>query len=139
MTSKRYIGKACAYCAPHGISKTEDHVVAREFFLAKDRPNLPKVPACERCNGLKSTLEHYVLTVLPLGSRHRDAKAYSKENIERRLRKNPAIRRGLSLQHSGRWERQANGLLFPIMSVDIDQDQIRALFAFIVKGLFAFH
>ena len=25
------------------------------------------------------------------------------------------------------------------MSVDVDQDQIRALFAFIVKGLFAFH
>ncbi len=139
MTSKKYIGKACAYCGREGVSKTADHVLARQFFLAKDRKNLPKVPACAECNGLKSKLENYVLTVLPLGSRHRDAKAYSEENIERRLKRNAAVRSGLSLQHSGLWERQANGLIVPIMSVDVDQDRIRSLFAFIVKGLFMFH
>lgn len=112
--------------------------MAREFFLVEDRDNLPKVPACTRCNGIKSRLETYALTVLPLGSRHCDSKTYSDENIERRLKRNDAVRSRLSLQHSGLWERQANGLLLPIMSIDIDEEQITALFAFIAKGLFTF-
>jgi hypothetical protein len=139
MASKRFIGKQCAYCSRFGISKTADHVFARQFFVEKDRQNLPKVPCCEDCNGSKSALENYALTVLPLGSRHCDAKAYSEANIERRLRRNDAIRSRLSLQHTGLWEQQSNGLLLPIMSVDIDQEKICALFALIVKGLFMFH
>jgi hypothetical protein len=140
MGSKKYSRKACAYCGRDGVSKTADHVVARQFFLASDRKNSLKVPACEDCNGLKSKLESYVLTVLPLANRHCDAKAYSEENIERRLKRNADVRSQLlSLQHSGLWERQPNGVLVPIIAVDVDQEQIRDLFAFIVKGLFMFH
>ena len=139
MTSKRFIGKQCAYCGRFGISKTADHVFARQFFVEKDRPNLPKVPSCKECNSSKSALENYALTVLPLGSRHSDARTYSEANIERRLRRNDAIRSRLSVQHPGVWEQQPNGLLLPIMSVDIDQEKICALFALIVKGLFMLH
>ena len=94
MASKKYIGKQCAYCGRDGISKTADHVFAQQFFVEKDRQGLPKVPSCNDCNGSKSTLENYALTVLPLGSRHCDARAYSEANIERRLRRNNAIRAG---------------------------------------------
>ena len=139
MACKKYIGKPCAYCSRDGISKMADHVVARQFCVEKDRPKLPKVPACEDCNRFRSRLENYALAVLPLGSRHCDARAYSEENIERRLRRNDAVRRGLSFQHSGQWERQPNGLLLPIMSVDVDQEKICALFGLIVKGLFMSH
>lgn len=137
--SKKYIGKTCAYCGREGASTTADHILARQFFLVPDRSNLPIVPACERCNGEKSLLEQYALTVLPLGSRHPDAKTYSDENIPRRLKKNVSLHAGLSLEHSGLWERRSDGLLVPIKSVGIDPEKIQELFALVVRGLFMFH
>jgi hypothetical protein len=137
--SKKYVGKTCAYCCEEGSSKTGDHVLARQFFLVQDRSNLPIVPACQRCNRYKSTLEQYALTVLPLGSRHSDAKTYSTGNIPRRLRRNVALRQRLSLQHSGLWEERTGGLLVPVMSVQIDPKKIQELFAFVVRGLFMHH
>jgi hypothetical protein len=139
VASKKYIGKACAYCGGKGISRTGDHVLAREFFLVSDRDNLPIVPACRRCNTEKSALENYALTVLPIGSRHCDVKAYSEKNIGRRLNKNAKLREQLTLEHSGLWEEQQSGLVLPVMSVSIDPDKIGALFGMIVKGLFYFH
>ncbi len=73
MPSKKYKGKTCAYCGKVGVSDTGDHVFAREFFLARHRANLPQVPACKRCNNEKSTLETYLLQILPLGANHPDA------------------------------------------------------------------
>jgi hypothetical protein len=137
--SKKYIGKTCAYCGREGASKTADHVFAKQFFLVQDRPNLPIVPACERCNSDKSLLEQYALTVLPLGSRHPDAKTYSDQNIPRRLKKNVPLQARLSLGHSGLWERRPDGLLVPIRSVGIDAEKIQKLFALVVRGLFMFH
>ena len=139
MASKKYIGKVCAYCAHAGTSKTADHVVARQFFLEKDRRNLPKVSACETCNRLKSELENYTLTVLPLASRHRDAKEYSAVNIERRLKRNEPIRRDLTVENSGMWELHSSGILVPIKSINIEQEKICTLFGLITKGLFMFH
>jgi hypothetical protein len=138
MASKKYIGKTCAYCTKEGVSETPDHVVAREFFLVKDRGNLPIVTACSKCNGEKSALEHYALSILPLGSRHADVRSYSEQNIERRLRKNPRLRSQLRFQHSGHWEVQ-KGLFLPVMSLAIDEEKIRGLFSLIVRGLFMFH
>jgi hypothetical protein len=139
MASKKYSDKPCSYCDGQARSGTADHVVAGEFFLVNDRNNLPKVPPCKKCNGLKSKLETYALTVLPLASRHCDSRIYSEQNIERRLKKNNAVRRQLSLKHSGVWERHGSGLLLPIMSVDVDEKRIQELFSFITKGLFVFH
>jgi 5-methylcytosine-specific restriction endonuclease McrA len=55
-------GKTCVYCAA-APAATMDHVFAREFFLVDRRANLPKVPACQACNGAKSDLEHYLTAV----------------------------------------------------------------------------
>jgi hypothetical protein len=138
MASKKYIGKTCGYCTREDVSETPDHVVAREFFLVKDRGNLPIVPACAKCNGDKSKLEHYALSIIPLGSRHVDARSYSAQNIDRRLRRNARLRSRLRFEHSGRWENN-KGLFLPVMSLSIDQEKIRALFSLIVRGLFMFH
>jgi hypothetical protein len=48
--------KLCAYCGK-AEATTDDHVIARTFFLENRRANLPKVPACEKCNGEKAKLE----------------------------------------------------------------------------------
>jgi hypothetical protein len=128
MASKKYIGKTCAYCTREGASETPDHVVAREFFLIKDRGNLPIVPACAECNGNKSKLEHYALSILPLGSRHVDARSYSEKNIDRRLRRNARLRSQLRFEHSGLWEGN-KGLLLPVMSLAVDEEKIRKLFS----------
>jgi hypothetical protein len=70
--SKKYKGKVCVYCGKEP-STTGDHVFAREFFLVKHRDGLPQVPSCDKCNGEKSALEHYLTAVLPFGARHRNA------------------------------------------------------------------
>ncbi|MCB1505572.1 MAG: HNH endonuclease [Hyphomicrobiaceae bacterium] len=70
MASKRYKNKTCAYCGKLGASQSGDHVFAREFFLERDRGNLPQVPACVDCNNKKSALETYLLQLMPLGANH---------------------------------------------------------------------
>ena len=87
--SKRFKGKICAYCSTRP-AVTGDHIFARAFFLEDKRDNLPQAPACAECNGLKSTLEHYLTTVLPFGGRHPGAS----ENLEKgeaRLSKKPKV------------------------------------------------
>jgi hypothetical protein len=129
----------CAYCRGEGISTAGEHVISRQFFLEQDRRNLPKVPSCDRCNTLKSDLEKYALTVLPLGSRHPDAKVYSDANLRRRLDHNKSINQRLALEPIDRWEQQASGLLLPVSSIEIEQQKITSLFEYIVRGLFVYH
>jgi hypothetical protein len=139
MASKKYHGKACSYCDRPGISIAPDHVLARKFCLEEDRQDLPQVPVCGECNTKKSALETYALTVLPLGSRHVDARKYSEENVGRRLQHNAHITSSLRLNSSGVWEQATDGLLIPVYSLELDQDKIRELVGFIVRGLFRFH
>jgi hypothetical protein len=135
---KGYSGKSCAYCGEADISSTRDHVLAREFFLKKDRGHIPAVPACIACNNAKSLLEHYALTVLPFGSRHSDALSYLEENLGRRLARNHALRRTLVFQRDGGWERHPNGLIVPAMAGTVDTEKIYELFSFIVRGLYMY-
>jgi hypothetical protein len=57
MSSKKFKGKTCIYCCIPESSECPDHVVARSFFLDRNRGNLPQVPACRSCNKKKSDLE----------------------------------------------------------------------------------
>ena len=77
---KKFKDGTCVYCATRPAT-TDDHVVARAFFLTPRRGNLPKVPARQPCNEAKSELEHYLATVLPFSGRHADAAA----NLEDRV------------------------------------------------------
>ena len=53
---KGYTDGSCVYCIERK-AEVGDHVVARQFFLPERRGNLPKVPACKRCNNDKSRLD----------------------------------------------------------------------------------
>jgi ribosomal protein L40E len=84
---KNFKGKICAYCGS-AQAATDDHIFARSLFLEGDRPDLPKAPACRKCNEAKSKLEHYVTAVLPFGGRHPQAGENLLKMVPRRLDKN---------------------------------------------------
>src|SRR5689334_21043196 len=96
--AKKYRGQKCPYCQ-HGISNSDEHVLARKFFVIEDRGKLPKAPACTRCNGLKADLERYALEVLPFGARHHAAHVTMVTEVPRRLGGNlahfRAMKRGI--------------------------------------------
>src|ERR1700722_4571914 len=98
--SKKFLGKLCVYCGRRP-STTEDHVVARGFFLPKHRDRLPKVPACAACNGDKSKLEHYLTAVLPFGSLHSEAASYLASMVPQRLEKNLKLKARLRAGFTG--------------------------------------
>jgi len=130
--SKKYKGKTCVYCGT-ASSTTADHVVAREFFLETRRNDLPKAPACERCNAEKSRLEHYLTTILPFAGRHADAFVNLETMVPKRLQKNAKLRSelvaGLAEIHD------AGGLEEYATSLPLDYIQLERLFALIAKGL----
>lgn len=97
MASKKYKNKTCAYCGKPGASQSGDHIFAREFFLERQRPHLPQVPACTSCNNTKSQLETYLLQLMPLGANHPDAHEAIRTLMPKRARNrgNKALHRAL--------------------------------------------
>src|SRR5262249_11320440 len=107
MPPPKFRDKTCVYCTTRPAT-TEDHVVARAFFLAERRGNLPAVPACQPCNNAKSRLEHSLATVLPFAGRHADAAAnLQQEVVQRRLAENQALHRKLAAGMSRDWTSEA--------------------------------
>jgi hypothetical protein len=135
--SKRHVGKTCVYCGTSPAA-TMDHVFAREFLLVSRRANLPKVPACSTCNGIKSGHEHYLTAVLPFASNHQDAAAVLSQMVERRLDKNTKLKRRLVTGHQQELTLQ-NGILVPAMTLPFDGDRVGELFKFITQGLLYHH
>ncbi|MGK8206753.1 HNH endonuclease [Burkholderia cenocepacia] len=135
MGSKRFRNKTCVYCGLEQGANTADHVIAREFFLLAGRDNLPKVPACEECNTAKSRLEHYVLSVLLMGSVHGDALEALATQLAPRLAKNDALRRTLFIGQRDRMIRQPDGTWATGMSVPFDGEQLAILCCYIALGL----
>lgn len=88
-------GKLCAYCATQP-GTTPGHVFARGFVALEKRDGLPTVPACEKCNGEKAKLEHYLTTVLPFGGQHADAAQTLITMVPSRLSKNQRLARELA-------------------------------------------
>jgi hypothetical protein len=136
--SKKYRGKICVYCCKC-ISETADHVFAKEFFLLDKRANLPKVPACNKCNNQKSELEHYLAALLPFGGRHADAHINLVEMVPKRLGKNAKLHRRLAAGRRNVWSREAGGLYVRSLALPIDGDRLLELFRFITKGLLWYH
>lgn len=131
--SKKYKGKTCVYCAT-AVADGADHVFAREFFLHDERTGLPKVPACDRCNGEKSILEHYATTVLPFGGRHTSALENFRTMVPRRLERNPPLHRDiLAGMQPVQWIE--NGAATQTALVPIDADRLHQLLGLIARGL----
>ncbi len=137
LVSKKYAGKTCAYCG--GVSTSPDHVIARGFFLPKDRLNLPQVPACGWCNGTKAELEHYVTTILPFGGRHSDAHAMLADMVPPRLARNRRLQRHLAEGWGRTWTPRESGLMAPATTLPVDPERLLGLFKWIARGLTFYH
>lgn len=135
--SKKFKGKLCVYCAKRPSSVGE-HVFARQFFLPEHRPNLPKVPACPRCNVEKSKLEHYLCAVLPFGGCHESSNENLSSLVPKRLENNIILHRLLNTGKSTVWINEG-GIYQPTMAIPFDSEAMVALFVFIAKGLLWFH
>ena len=136
--SKKFKDKICVYCNEN-LSKTGDHIFAREFFLENHRSNLPKVPSCEKCNNEKSKLEHYLTSLLPFGGRHDDAKKNLKEMVPKRLKKNAKLHSNLSASMGRYWLKQDSGLFVKQTGFKIKKIKVTELFRFIARGLYFLH
>jgi hypothetical protein len=122
---KTYRGRLCVYCGKRP-STTGDHVFARGFCLETRRGNLPQVPACDECNGVKSHLEHYLTTVLPFGGQHRDSQDTLSSLVPKRLEKNVRLQQELKAGYDGD-------------KIPLREGQIEALFCFVARGLLYHH
>jgi hypothetical protein len=112
--SKKFRGKPCVYCG--GLAESADHVIAREFILPEQRANLPKVPACQKCNSAKSKLEHYLTGILPLGARTPAAAQIALRTIPKRHAKNPWLREALANAQP-----RPGGLAVPIQAGPLEE------------------
>lgn len=88
----RFKGAICVYCRVRPAS-SDDHIFSRKLFHKDHRGDLPKAPACERCNGQKSKLETYLTAVLPMGSRLGGG---PDPNVVKRLKNNLKLARELT-------------------------------------------
>jgi hypothetical protein len=137
--SKRFKGKTCAYCAMPGASGTGDHVVCRAFFPVEDRDNLPQVPACDRCNGTKSELEHYLTSLMPFGGQHQNAHRALAEMVPARLEKNHKLRAALAMGLKQRFV-SFNGSPWQMAgTLPVDGEKLTQYLGLIVRGLAYYH
>lgn len=135
MASKKYRNKTCVYCGDAASAQTADHVVAREFFAIDARANLPKVPACGDCNNRKSQLEHYVLSVLPMGGVHPGAAEATVNQVGPRLAKNAALQRALFVGQRDRLVMTPEGRWWQGMSLPFEAERLATLGCYIALGL----
>lgn len=131
---KGFKGKTCVYCGT-AESDTADHVIARGFFRPGKAENLPKVPACAKCNNEKSRIEHYLTTVMPFGGQHSAASETLASLTPPRLEKNRRLHNVLADSIAMMFTSRDGGPWIPEMTVQIKGEELEHLFGFIVKGL----
>lgn len=139
--SKRYKNKTCSYCGRPKCSTTNDHVIARSFFLDEQRDQdlcIPQVPACDDCNNKKSALENYIGSSLLIGSQIAQGDDYRKTKVSGRLLKNRRLSKELELAAQPKWY-SINGVWQQMHAIKVNPSKITELLGMIVKGLYAFH
>ena len=133
---QRFRDMPCIYCGVNPSIPQGDHVFARGFFPVSDRDNLPKVPGCDGCNNEKSKLEHYLATVLPFGSRHKDALDRLSNDVPRKLAQNLKLHRALA---DGMTTMVTESSTRQAMAVPFEPEKLRELLRYIVRGLLWHH
>jgi hypothetical protein len=121
------------------MATSEDHIFARQFFLEKDRKDLPKAPACHDCNGKKSRLETYLAAVLPFAGRHAQAVENLTKGVPKRLDKNRKVSRELFGSMKAAWLREDGGIYKRTSVVDFDGDKLIDLLKYVGRGLAWYH
>jgi hypothetical protein len=133
VAKNKFKGKICPYCAIPGCSVDGDHVVCRQFFLERHRGDLPKVPACKKCNGRKGALELYLTTAMLFGGRHADATESLSSMGPKRLRGNLKLTRELTagIEYGPPLDSSDTAS----MTVPFDCDKLLELYEMIARGL----
>jgi hypothetical protein len=132
---KRFKGKVCVYCVAERATEDGDHVLCREFVLLEQRGNLPKVPACKRCNGEKAKLEHYLTAVLPTGIASDELAARHVEAVKRRLSKNHRLWRQLDEEAMKVVRLGPVGTAHLADAVPLNGTAVLNLYKYMVRGL----
>jgi hypothetical protein len=127
-------GKRCAYCSA-AMAASEDHVFARQFFLERDRKDLPKVHACHDCNDKKSRLETYLTAVLPFAGSHAQALENLTTRVPKRLDRNRRVSRELFGSMKPAWLREDGGIYQRTSVVDFEGDKLIDLLKYVGRGL----
>lgn len=130
----------CAYCGEQLSTKTGDHIFARAFFVndISRRGDLPKAPACDKCNNEKSQLEQYLTLILPFGGRHPDAQDNLELQVPPRLKKNRQQHSSLKNEMNDIYVKE-NGLYVRTTALPLNVDKLFELIKYAVKGLMWHH
>lgn len=137
MSARQFRGMRCVYCWER-LSTTADHIFSRQFFLVRNRANIPQVPACQKCNNEKSKLENDLTAILPFGGLHADAHENLVEFVPKRLAKNLRLHRELYAGRGRVW-RMESGVARPAMTIPVEPEKIRALFSMSARALAWYH
>jgi hypothetical protein len=132
--SKKYIGKLCVYCRKNKAT-TADHVFPREMFQVTQRNMLPKVPACTECNNEKSKIEHYLLSVLPFGATHSNAKKALSIDTKRRLEKNKKLHNQMHQNKGKIFIVNEENTVEKRLTVKFDGEQLHKFIGYVGLGL----
>ncbi len=108
------------------------------MFQLRHRNNIPKVPACKKCNNEKSKIEHYLLSVLPFGGTHNDAKEMLTIDALKRLKKNQKLFTSLRSEWGYCYIPQESKVLEKRMHVNFDPNMLHTFIGFVSLGL-TFH
>ncbi|MCP4552048.1 MAG: hypothetical protein GY834_08445 [Bacteroidetes bacterium] len=136
--SKKYKGKTCVYCR-NASSTTADHVFPREIFQPEQRDMLPKVPSCKKCNNEKSQLEQYILSVLPFGATHSNAKKALSADVKKRLGKNKKLHRKIKEEFGYTYIPTPGKKLERRLQIKFDGNILHKFIGFVGRGLIWHH
>lgn len=121
------------------MSATADHVFPREIFQPNQRNMLPKVPSCIDCNNEKSIIEQYLLSVLPFGATHANAKKALTVDTKKRLEKNQKLHRKLKEDFGHTYILNQDKVIERRLKINFDGDILHQFIGFVGRGLLWHH
>ena len=132
--------KICIYCNKDKAT-TEDHIIARQFFPNdfEYRNNLPKVPACSKCNTEKQKVEDGPAVLLQFAHASEGSKLVLHDRVPRTLDKNKRLHKSMKKGLSWDWLSQQSRRIDKLTFIELDKRNQKDLFKwyiFLVKGFY---
>jgi len=117
--------------------------IARQFFPAKQiyRGNLPKVPACAKCNSAKQRVEDGPGVIFQFGHSSDASRTLLLTQVSRRLQKNKRLHRSLRRALGEVIVKLPSGLLIPSLAITLSPRELAdmwAWFHYVAQGLYYF-
>ena len=133
----------CVYCGEEA-ELTGDHVIPQALFIPPLPANMIKVPACLRCNRIKSGTDDFLRDILVTdqhGSKHPTAqKLFDSKVLRSHLRNSSRVTRDIVSKAQLRPLYTPAGIyLGHFHTVDIDSSKLNKIFTWIIRGLYYDH